>query len=317
MTSLGSKEREIINFLHAHVFDRILESPDASNDLKEGVHRTIIRLEERDSVGMIHYYWSSIVGTDRAVTFATRMREEGFSRFEEVIDEFRGRFGPIPNFSSLPEEVESAHRALNEEKEISDKLLQEADDEHVLTAVEMDQLKANSEYLRHRIKQLEEQSRLSNGIASIAQYPSTLENFEDWCTRYLGESVHIHNRAFQGIKRSEFGDVALIYKALHMLREYYVPMKIHGGPERLHAFEQACKELGITEEPTLSGPRSGEEGDTYFVRFSGRRVELDRHLKKGNSRDQRFCLRVYFFWDDEGKQVVVGWLPSHLDTRIT
>jgi hypothetical protein len=127
----------------------------------------------------------------------------------------------------------------------------------------------------------------------------------------------MHNRALQGIKRSEFGDVALIYKALLVLRDCYVPMKRQGGLERRHAFEQACAALGITEEPTFSGPRSGEEGDTYFVRFSGLRVELDRHLKKGNSREPRFCLRIYFFWDAEGEQVVVGWLPSHLDTRTT
>jgi hypothetical protein len=38
------------------------------------------------------------------------------------------------------------------------------------------------------------------------------------------------------------------------------------------------------------------------------------HVKKGNSREARNCLRIYFFWDEEREQVVVGHLPAHLTT---
>ena len=48
--------------------------------------------EERDAEGMVHYFWSAIVGTPASIGFATRMRNEGVTRFEEVIDEFRVRF---------------------------------------------------------------------------------------------------------------------------------------------------------------------------------------------------------------------------------
>ena len=34
----------------------------------------------------------AIVGTDRSTEFARQMRSEGFTRFEEVIDDFRDRF---------------------------------------------------------------------------------------------------------------------------------------------------------------------------------------------------------------------------------
>jgi hypothetical protein len=56
------------------------------------VRYTIMRLQERDAAGMIQYYWSAIVGTERSIGFAARMRKEGFVRFEEAIDEFRVRF---------------------------------------------------------------------------------------------------------------------------------------------------------------------------------------------------------------------------------
>jgi hypothetical protein len=45
---------------------------------------------------------------------------------------------------------------------------------------------------------------------------------------------------------------------------------------------------------------------------------LALHFKNGgNTRDPERCLRIYYFWDDESQQVVVGSLPGHLDTRAT
>jgi len=87
-----TKEEEIMDFLSQNVFDPILNSSAASDTLKKGVRYTIMRLNNLDAKGMITYYWSAIIGTDRSTEFARQMRAEGFTRFEEVIDEFRDRF---------------------------------------------------------------------------------------------------------------------------------------------------------------------------------------------------------------------------------
>ncbi len=87
-----TKKEEILAYLHANVFDPILNSPSASDALKKGVRYTIMQLNERDPKGIIRYYWSAIVGTERSIGFAKMMKDEGFTRFEEVIDEFRIRF---------------------------------------------------------------------------------------------------------------------------------------------------------------------------------------------------------------------------------
>jgi hypothetical protein len=87
-----SKELQIMNFLHERVFNPILASPNASASLKQGARYTIMRMQGRDATGMVQYYWSAIVGTDPSIAFAARMREEGFDRFEEAIEEFRVRF---------------------------------------------------------------------------------------------------------------------------------------------------------------------------------------------------------------------------------
>ncbi len=89
------KKQEIMAFLHEHVFDPVLESPVASNRLKQGVRSTIMRMNQRDSAGMVLYFWSAISGTERSLPFADDMEREGFTRFEDnqVVEEFRRRFG--------------------------------------------------------------------------------------------------------------------------------------------------------------------------------------------------------------------------------
>jgi hypothetical protein len=89
---IGQKEQEIMDFLHQRIFDAILQSPAASEKLKQGVRYTIMRMEQRDAAGMIQYYWSAIIGTERSIGFAALMRQEGFDRFEEALEEFRVRF---------------------------------------------------------------------------------------------------------------------------------------------------------------------------------------------------------------------------------
>ena len=65
-----SKENQIMEFLNKNIFDHILKSSKASNSLKKGVRYTIMRMKQRDALGMVQYYWSAIIGTDRSTKFA-------------------------------------------------------------------------------------------------------------------------------------------------------------------------------------------------------------------------------------------------------
>lgn len=87
-----SKEEEIMGFLHERVFNPVLQSPDAPESLKRGARLTIVRMNQLDAKGMVRYYWSAIVGNERSIDFAEHLRDAGFIRFEEVIDDFRRRF---------------------------------------------------------------------------------------------------------------------------------------------------------------------------------------------------------------------------------
>lgn len=89
---MDSKEKQIMDYLMSNVFTPILDSDSASSSLKQGIRLTIMRLNERDAIGMLSYYWSAIIGTERSTKFAKLMKKEGFVRFEELIEDFREKF---------------------------------------------------------------------------------------------------------------------------------------------------------------------------------------------------------------------------------
>ncbi len=63
-------------------------------------------------------------------------------------------------------------------------------------------------------------------------------------------------------------------------------------------------------------PEKAWEGQSFELNDVGAQ-RAAAGLKKGISREARYCFRLYFCYDEETQQVVVGWLPSHLDTRAT
>lgn len=211
------------------------------------------------------------------------------------------------------DEIAQLKNDLTSQGQENGELLGVAEAERESAEAEVQRLQGTLYHLQQRLQSLE----TASGEAADTPIPNDLDELEQWAANHLAGTVELHNRALRGAKDSEYEDVSVIYQALLLLRDYYVPMRRQGGPELKQAFDQRCQELGIEEQQSFSGNRAGEQGDTYFIRMGHRRVELDRHLKKGNSREPRYCFRLYFFWDDTTNQVVVGWLPSHLSTRAS
>ena len=133
----------------------------------------------------------------------------------------------------------------------------------------------------------------------------------------MSGNVQVINRARNAVKKSKYHDSDLIYHSLLLLKNYYVPTKTEGGKEKKDNFDNKCEELGLVLARSFSGTRHGEHGDTYIVKHNGKNRILDQHLKKGNSHNEADCFRLYFFWSEEDDEGVVGWLPSHLETRIS
>ncbi len=216
------------------------------------------------------------------------------------------------------DEIETLKAALADEKKTAAELLKAAEEERDAALAAADSANARAGAMRYRIEALDQSRHARDDEAEPEVIPDSLDEIQEWCANNLAGSVEVHNRAFQGLKKSQFSDIGLIYRALLLLRDFYVPMRRYGGQEGKEAFEAKCRDLGIVETPTFSGEKWGEEGDTYIVTVAGRPRLLERHLKKGgNTRDPRRCFRLYFFWDADSEQAIVGWLPSHLESRAT
>jgi hypothetical protein len=150
--------------------------------------------------------------------------------------------------------------------------------------------------------------------------PKSLDQLEVWAQQKLNGRLVLHSRALNGAKKSRYADPALIYRSLLFLGNNYRDMRIDGSlSDAAERCQARLLELGLELTNSISPARAGEQGDDYCVDYPslGELRFLKHHLKKGTSRDERRCLRVYFFWDETEKLVVVGWLPSHLGTRLS
>lgn len=122
-------------------------------------------------------------------------------------------------------------------------------------------------------------------------------------------------RALNGAKKSLYRDPTQVFKALEFLAGPY--REYRSGRLSKDQMTSALATSGMQLAGAVSPSVAGEQGDAYFVQWAGRRRHLDLHLLKGGGRDERYCLRVYFFWDAPSERVVVGWLPSHLDNSLS
>lgn len=152
------------------------------------------------------------------------------------------------------------------------------------------------------------------GVEHEAPRPWKLSELAEWAEENA-DRILIMPRAIAECKKSEYANAALFYECLELLAETYRLVKL-GLMARETLKEQAVK-LGLEIGGSVEPSRAGSCGDEYFVRYGGRRRFLDQHLASGSSRQGRFCLRVYFFWDEELKRVVVGSAPGHLSNRFS
>lgn len=129
------------------------------------------------------------------------------------------------------------------------------------------------------------------------------------------ERIVVLPRALQGAKKSLYASPDTVYGALELLAGPY--RELRAGRISHEAFLQALAGAEMQFEGSVAPNVAGEQGDAYFVTWRGRRRFLDLHLRKGGGRDERYCLRIYFFWDEQAQKVVVGWLPSHLSNSLS
>lgn len=173
--------------------------------------------------------------------------------------------------------------------------------------------------LKAQISSLRYQLEVTTGNADGCTVPLDGEytDIGDWIDAYYPDRLILHKRAARSLKSACYEDSELVYKCLKLLATAYYDYCMGSIP--YNDFTAACKQIdsGLDECAAITDVAAGMEGETYYVQYHGKRRKLERHLTKGNSKDRRYCLRIYFFWDEQEHVVVIGDLPHHLDTSAT
>jgi hypothetical protein len=221
------------------------------------------------------------------------------------------------------ERLQSMDRQLHTLQEERDFYEQEAltlEAERDQTTKQMDALKAENLSLLKSIRELsEDNQRLLQSVHHrVETYPNSLADLQAWAGKHWQGKLHFASRAYRGAKNSHYQDVELVYKALDLLANEYRDMRLNPGTQAFEHYQSKLQELGLDDQDVFSSEGSaGSFGDEYYIDWQGQRSLLSQHLKKGSSKDQRYCLRIYYFWCNETELVVIGWLPSHLRNRQT
>jgi hypothetical protein len=148
----------------------------------------------------------------------------------------------------------------------------------------------------------------------VMQPPPNLDGLPAWALAQ-SDRITILPRALNGAKKSLYENPAAVYGALELLAGPYRAHRL--GELDKQGFTAALSEAGLQLAGSVGSSIAGSHGEDYFVTWRGRRRFLEMHLLKGGGRDERYCLRIYFFWDDATGQAIVGWLPSHLNNSLS
>ncbi|MBR9977244.1 MAG: hypothetical protein KFH87_04070, partial [Bacteroidetes bacterium] len=169
--------------------------------------------------------------------------------------------------------------------------------------------------LRNRISSLEYALEEKTGAAidDAVAIPASYDEMPAWVRKNLAGRLLLHNRALQGIKQAQYERIDLVYQCLLSLANEYRKMRLDGNCKE--HFDARIRELQVEDRPAVGDISAGLNEDAFHVIYpehSNRKRRLDKHLCRGNAHDSRHTLRVYYFWDEDSGQVVVGWLPGHL-----
>ena len=154
------------------------------------------------------------------------------------------------------------------------------------------------------------------GALQVIPVPETLVEAKPWVDRYLADKLVLHPRAVRLCEKAIFEDVKLVYQTLLLLGDYRDVM-VDGNFEKKRAFEDKLKELKLRLGRSIRKIQTERMRQDYHVDWNGASRSLEWAVKRGTAHDPRRSLRVYFFYDDNSKKVVIGSMPTHLRNQLS
>ena len=150
--------------------------------------------------------------------------------------------------------------------------------------------------------------------------PRTKKELPTWAENELSPHLLLHPRAVTALEDASINAdrLELIYDALEYLATDYWENRYGDLTEEELLNRTALKyQRGFTVTPNSDSSIAAFANQYKLPGYctkGGAVVNraMDYHLKAGNKTEH--LVRIYFFFDDERQQIVVGYLPEHLDT---
>lgn len=228
-------------------------------------------------------------------TASKQSRDELISSYEEQLEQLqKQRDENLSLADSYAKDCESCRKENDQQRQL------------------IGRLKAQVSALRFQLQKCPSES-FEESIPEDGSY----SDIEEWIGRYYPDKLFLHARAARSLKEATYADSRLVYKCLKLLATSYYDYCT--GLITYDCFTAACKQVdpGLDERGAITDVAAGMQGDAYYIQYKGKKRKLERHLTKGSNKDRRYCLRIYFFWDDQDQIIVIGDLPHHLDTGAT
>lgn len=264
--------------------------------------------------GGLDRFYSVLVSSFATRTVRDASLEEALPPFRAVKQAILQK--QIANLSSASRKRTERELLLEQNNALLKQQVQEKTEEFNLADAEVKQAETERDQYRSQLSSLrckiEALERRVGKAALEIDYPDNFDSLDEWALEHLAGRLILLNRASRAARKSPFNEPEIAYKCLERLARAYVDARRSGEP-----VDTLFDDLGVHLERTGDPSWLSQWKDQYFVPHRAKNEFLEWHLKRGSDKNEANTLRIYFFYDEDDQQVVVGHLPGHLTNSKT
>jgi len=223
------------------------------------------------------------------------------------------------DISGLQEIVDSYERDRDEAKKHAEELegkLLDVEIQNEKLREQIDGLDKKIRTFEYQLQQARVTAQSGQGAPEIrpTTLPKSLEDVPTWLEAEYPKRLVFTGRAMRTLKDSSYEDLEKTAAVFRNLATRF--------------YSAFCKEIpfrdaveSLAEIPAKYSGKQSEVtagmNDGYECTHEGTKYSLHKHIGLGNSRDPRYCFRLYFEWEPKVQRIIVLHAGEHLDTQST
>lgn len=141
-----------------------------------------------------------------------------------------------------------------------------------------------------------------------------------YVSKTYDDRIIVPKSIFGQAKKSSFKDVVEAYKVLQWLATEFYESCTTGSEKNLNQLEISCREssgfeLCMHENDVTA--RNHKFKQDYQICHDGETIRLEKHVKKGISKDPNHTLRILFEYVPKWGKIIIGYLGLHPKNRYS